>query len=62
MKNCDIINGKIFYDQEVDSEIKRHEEAKKLTAWQDEDCTTGCLLDFDYIKSYYKLIAVDLRK
>ena len=56
MKNCDIINGKIFYDQEVDSEIKRHEEVKR-TALQNKDYATGCLLDYDYIKSHYKLIA-----
>ena len=62
MKNYDIINGEIFYDQQVDLDIKRHEEVKKLTSWQDEDCTTGCLLDFDYIKNYYKLIVVDMRK
>ena len=62
IKHYNIINGKIFYDQEVDSDMKRHEEVKKLTAWEDEDYTTGFLLDYDYIKSYYKLIAVDLSR
>ena len=27
-----------------------------------EDCTTGCLLDYGYIKSHHRLIAVDLNK
>ena len=27
-----------------------------------EDCTTGSLLDFDYCKKHYKLVAVDLSK
>ena len=27
-----------------------------------EDYTTGCLLDYDYVKSHYKLIAVDLSR
>ena len=36
-----IINGKNFYDQEIDSDIKRYEETKKLTTGQGEDYTTG---------------------
>ena len=40
-----IINGKKIYDQSVDSDIKRYEEIRKLTTGQDEDYTTGCLLD-----------------
>ena len=38
-----IINGKNFYDQPIDSDIKRYEVIRKLT--------TRCLLDYDYIKS-----------
>ena len=55
-----IIHGKHFYDQAIDSDIKRYEEIRKITG-QGGDYTTGCLLDYDYIKSYYRLIAVDLR-
>ena len=29
---------------------------------QVEDCTTGCLLDYDHIKNHYRLIAVDLSR
>ena len=29
---------------------------------QGKDYTTGCLLDNDYIKNYYRLIAVDLSR
>ena len=42
-----IINGKNFYDQQTDSDIKGYEE---ITTGQVEDCTTCCLLDYDYIK------------
>ena len=38
-----IINGKNFYDQPTDSDIKRYEVIRKLTA--------KCWLDYDYIKS-----------
>ena len=54
-----IINGKNFYDQTIDSDIKPYEEIRKLTTRQGEDYTTGCLLDYDYIKNHYRLIAVD---
>ena len=35
-----IINEKNFYDQLIDSDIKRYEEIRKLTTTQGEDCTT----------------------
>ena len=57
-----IIYGKNFYDQAVDSDIKRYEEIRKLTIRQGEGYTTGRLLDYDYIKNYYKLKAIDLRR
>ena len=37
------INGKSFYDQAIDSDIKRYEEIRKLATVQGEDYTTGCL-------------------
>ena len=41
---------KNFYDQAIDSDIKRYEEIRKLITGQGEDFTTGCLLHYDYIK------------
>ena len=49
-----IINRKNFYDQAIDSDIKRCEEIRKSTTGQEEDYTTGCLLDYDYIKNHYR--------
>ena len=57
-----IINGEKFYDQATDSDIKRYEDIRKLTTGQDEDYTTGCLLDYEYIKNNYSLKAVDLSR
>ena len=42
--------------------MKRYEEIRKLTTEQGEDYTTGCLLDYDYLKNQYKLIAIDLSR
>ena len=57
-----IINGKNLYDQLIDSDIKRYEEIRKLTAGQGEDYNNGCLLDYEYIKNHYRLMAVDLSR
>ena len=63
MKNYNIIiSGKNFYDQPIDSDIKWYEKIRKLTTGQSEDYTTGCLLDYDYIKNHYRLIKVDLSR
>ena len=35
---------------------------KKLTTGQDEDHTTECLVDYEYIKNHYRLIAVNLSR
>ena len=57
-----IINGKNFYDQPIEIDIKQYKEMKKLATVQGENYTTGSLLDYDYIKNRYRLIAVDLSK
>ena len=54
-----ITNGKNFYDQAIDSNIKRYKQSKELTAGPGEDYTTECLLYQDYVKSHYRLIAVN---
>ena len=57
------MNGKNFYyDQPTDYDINRHEEITKLTTGQGEGYTTRCLLDYDYIKNHYRLIALDLNR
>ena len=34
----------------------------KIATDQGDDYTTGCFLDYNYFKKYYKMIASDLRK
>ena len=48
---------KNYYEQPIDSEIKRYEEIRKLTTVQGKNYATGCLLDYEYIKNHYRLIA-----
>ena len=56
-----VINENIFF-QAIDSDINWHEEIRKLTTGQGKDYTAECLLDYDYIKNHYRLIAVDLSR
>ena len=42
IKNYNITYGKNFYDQAIDSDIKRYEEIRNFTIGQGEDYTTGC--------------------
>ena len=51
-----IIKGKNFYDQPIDSDIKRYEEIRKLTK------LSGCLLGYEYVKNHYKLIKVNFSR
>ena len=57
-----IIDGRNFYDNPIESDIKKHRELKKVMIGKAEDYTTGSLLDYDYFKKNYKLVAVDLSK
>ena len=40
--------------------IKQYNEIRNTAIGQGDDCTTGCLLDYQYFKNHYELIAVDL--
>ena len=51
-----------FFDQPIKSYIKTYENIRKITTDQGDDYTTGCLLDYNYFKNYYKMIVIDLSK
>ena len=42
--------------------IKQYNKIRKTATGQGVDYTTGCLLDYQYFKDHYNLIAVDLSK
>ena len=61
--NCNVlIDGRNFYDQPINDMIKQCNKIRKIATGQADDCTTGCLLDYQYIKDHYNLIAIDLSK
>ena len=56
------IDGKNFFDQPVKKYLRTNENIWKIETVQGDDYTTGCLLDYNYFKKYYKMIAIDLSK
>ena len=55
-------DGKNFFDQPINSRFKIYENITKIAAGQEDDCTTGCLLDYPYFKENYKMSAIDSTK
>ena len=57
-----MIDGKNFFDQPINSDLKTYDNIRKIATGYGDDYTTGCLLDYSYFKDYYKMIAIDLSK
>ena len=57
-----IIDGRNFYDNPIESDIEKYRELKKVMIGKREDYPTGSLLDYNYFKEHYKLVAVNLSK
>ena len=57
-----MIDGKNFFDQPINSDLKIYENIRKIATGQEDDYTTGCLLDYSYFKDYFKMIGIDLSK
>ena len=56
------IDGKNFFDQPINNDIRTYENIKKITTVQVDDYTTACLLYYPYFKENYKTIARNLSK
>ena len=57
-----LIDGRNFYDQSINDQIKTYDEIRKITTGKGDDYTTVCLLHNQYFKDHYQLITVDLSK
>ena len=57
MKDCNVmINEQNLFDQPVENNLRVHDSIRKIATGQWDDYTTGCLLDCNYFKNYYKMI------
>ena len=52
--------GKTFFISQQKNDKTTYDNIRKIATGQGDDYTIGCLLDYIYFKSYYKLIVVDL--
>ena len=60
-KDCNVkINGRNFFDQTTNNDIKTYENIRKIYTGQADDYSTGCLLDYHYFKGNYKMIVMGL--
>ena len=57
-----LTDGRNFYDQPINDQIKKYDEIRKARTGQGNDHTIRCLLDYQYFKNHYQQIAVDLSK
>ena len=57
-----LIDGRNFYDQPIKDSIRKYDEIRKITTGKGDNYATECLLDYNYFKENYQLIAVDLSK
>ena len=55
-----LIDWKSFFDLPIENEEEAHENSIEMS--NNNDYTTGNLLDFGYFKNNYRLIAIDLSK
>ena len=53
--------GKTF-NQPVKNNKVTYENIRTIVTGEGDDYTTGCLLDYNYFRKYYKMIVVDLNK
>ena len=56
------IDGRNFHDQSINDSIRQYNKIRKILTGQDDDHTTGCLLDLAYFEKNYRIIAADLGK
>ena len=63
MKDYNVMmDGRNVFDQPIKNDKITYDNNPKIATGQEDDCTTGCLLDYLYFKENYKLIAIDLSK
>ena len=55
-----LIDGRNFYDQSINDQIRKYDEIRKIVTGKGDDYTTRCLLDYQYYIDHYRPIAVNL--
>ena len=50
------------FDQPGTNNLRTYDNIQKNVTGQGDDCTTGCLLNYNYIDKHYKMVSTDLSK
>ena len=53
---------KTLFDRTVRYDLITYNSIQKISAGQGDDYSSGCLLDYNYFKNCYQMIAIDLSK
>ena len=53
---------KTFLINQLKNHIRTYDNIRNILTGQRDECTTGSLLDYSYLKDYYKIIVIDLSK
>ena len=57
-----MIDGENVFNPPVKNGMRTYDNILEISTGQGDDYTTGCLLDYNYFKEHYKMIAIDLSK
>ena len=57
-----MIDSRNFFDQPINIMTKTHENIRKIATGKGDDYTTGCLLDYSYLKKKKKKIQNDFNR
>ena len=52
----------LSFDRPTKNDLKTYDNIRNVATGQGDNSKTGCLLDYQYFKKYFKLIAIDLSK
>ena len=57
-----MIDGQNLFDKPVKSNLRTYDNIRKIATCQRDDYTTNCLLHYNRLNKFYKLIVIDLSK
>ena len=57
-----MIDGQNVFDQPITNNLITYNSIQKIATGQEDYYATGCLLDYNYLRNYCKMIAINLRK
>ena len=54
-----MIDRQNFYDQPVRNSLRTYDSIQKIATGQGDHYRTGCLLDYNFLRIYYKMMVIN---